>query len=73
MENGSIQQLDFQTAITRINTILDSEGPNLHPLGRTRLLSHGRQTDYSVLWFHGYSSCPQHVCSRSGSFVSKRV
>ena len=33
------QQLDFQTAVTRIKTIQDSEGPDLHPLGRTRLFA----------------------------------
>ncbi len=33
--------------------------PILHPLGRTRLLSHGKKTATAVLWFHGYSTCPQ--------------
>lgn len=59
MENGSIQQPDFQTAMSRIKAIQNSEGPNLHPLGRTRMLSHGKKTATAVLWFHGYSTCPQ--------------
>jgi pimeloyl-ACP methyl ester carboxylesterase len=59
MENYSGQQMDFQTAVTRIKTIQDSEGPGLHPLGRTRLLSHGRKTQTAILWFHGYSATPQ--------------
>jgi esterase/lipase len=51
--------LDFQVAINRIETLQSRERADLHPLGHTRLLSHGRKTATVVLWFHGYSSAPQ--------------
>jgi pimeloyl-ACP methyl ester carboxylesterase len=51
--------LDFQEAINRIKTLQSREGADLHPLGHTRLLSHGKKTAAVVLWFHGYSTTPQ--------------
>jgi len=51
--------LDFPEAINRIETLQSREGADLHPLGHTRLLSHGKKTATAVLWFHGYSTTPQ--------------
>lgn len=54
-----IRKPDFETAVARIKAIRDTEGPELHPLAKTRLFSHGKKTNTAVLWFHGYSTCPQ--------------
>jgi pimeloyl-ACP methyl ester carboxylesterase len=49
----------FQDTVKKVENIISSEGSDLHPLGHTRLLSHGKKTGAAVLWFHGYSSAPQ--------------
>ncbi len=57
--NSSKPISSFRETVTQIENIIKSEGPNLHPSGYTRLLSHGKKTSTAVLWFHGYSSAPQ--------------
>ena len=49
----------FEDTVSQIERIITSEGPNLHPSGHTRFLSHRKKTATAVLWFHGYSSAPQ--------------
>jgi esterase/lipase len=49
----------FEDTVSQVESIITSEGPNLHPSGHTRLLTHGKKTATAILWFHGYSSAPQ--------------
>ena len=59
IKNSTKLDSSFQETVSQIENIITSEGPNLHPSGYTRLLSHGKKTAAAVLWFHGYSSAPQ--------------
>jgi pimeloyl-ACP methyl ester carboxylesterase len=38
---------------------MDLDGPNVNPVCRTRLYTHGRRTDRSLLLLHGFTNCPQ--------------
>ena len=57
--NSSKPVSSFQDTVSQIESIITLEGPNLHPSGHTRLLSHGNKTAAAVLWFHGHPSAPQ--------------
>lgn len=35
------------------------DGPNVNPVCRTRLYTHGRRTERSVVLLHGFTNCPQ--------------
>ena len=35
------------------------DGPNVNPLCQTRLYTHGRRTERSLLLLHGFTNCPQ--------------
>jgi pimeloyl-ACP methyl ester carboxylesterase len=50
---------DYAQAITRFQQIQQSEGPELNPVCRSILLTHGQRTERAVVFFHGYTNCPQ--------------
>ncbi len=35
------------------------DGPNVNPLCRTRLYSHGRRSEHALVLLHGFTNCPQ--------------
>lgn len=39
--------------------IKDLDGPNVNPLCRSRLYTHGRRVDRSLVLLHGFTNCPQ--------------
>ena len=43
----------------RINKLLAAEKPVLNPLCRLQFMSHGEKVERAVLFFHGFSNCPQ--------------
>ncbi len=50
---------DYADALNRVRTIQQSEGPELNPVARTILLTHGHRTERSVVFFHGLTNSPQ--------------
>lgn len=42
-------------------TIKDLDGPNVNPLCHSRLYTHGRRTDRSLVLLHGFTNCPQQM------------
>jgi carboxylesterase len=40
-------------------TFQDLDGPNVNPLCRTRVYSHGRKVERSLVLLHGFTNCPQ--------------
>lgn len=44
----------------RIASLLtDLDGPNVNPVCRTRLYTHGRRTERALVLLHGFTNCPQ--------------
>jgi pimeloyl-ACP methyl ester carboxylesterase len=50
---------DYAEAISRFQKIQENEGPELNPVCRSILLSHGQRTERAVVFFHGYTNCPE--------------
>ncbi len=50
---------DYAMAIGRFQQIQQIEGPELNPVCRSILLTHGQRTERAVVFFHGYTNCPQ--------------
>jgi pimeloyl-ACP methyl ester carboxylesterase len=50
---------DYAEAVSRFQRIQKMEGPELNPVCRSILLTHGARTERAVVFFHGYTNCPQ--------------
>ncbi len=40
-------------------TLRDLDGPNVNPLCHTRVYTHGRRVERSLVLLHGFTNCPQ--------------
>lgn len=49
----------YEDAITRLSRLEALDGPEVHPLCRTALLTHGEKRPYVAVLLHGYTNCPQ--------------
>ncbi|MBV9672407.1 MAG: alpha/beta fold hydrolase [Verrucomicrobia bacterium] len=50
---------DYAGAISRLQKIQASEGPELNPVCHSILLTHGMRTEKAIIFFHGYTNCPE--------------
>ena len=50
---------DYAAALIRFQQIQEKEGPEVDPVCRSILLTHGNRSERSVVLFHGYTNCPQ--------------
>src|SRR5258708_38217116 len=50
---------DYAAAVTRFQRVQKMEGPVLNPVCGSILLTHGLRTEKAVVFFHGYTNCPQ--------------
>jgi poly(3-hydroxybutyrate) depolymerase len=50
---------DYAEAVIRFKRIQNKEGPELNPVRRSILLTQGIRTERAVVFFHGYTNCPQ--------------
>jgi pimeloyl-ACP methyl ester carboxylesterase len=48
--------------------LIDLDGPNVNPLCRTRLYTHGHRTERALLLLHGFTNCPQQFDSLGKRF-----
>jgi pimeloyl-ACP methyl ester carboxylesterase len=46
-------------ALDRFHRLQETEGPEVSPVCRSILLTHGQRTDKAVVFFHGYTNCPE--------------
>jgi carboxylesterase len=57
---------------TRIaQTIKDLDGPNVNPLCQSRLYTHGRRTERSLVLLHGFTNCPQQMDALGRHFFER--
>lgn len=52
-------------------TIRDLDGPNVNPLCHTRLYTHGRRTERSLVLLHGFTNCPQQMDALGRQFFER--
>ena len=50
---------DYAEAVSRFEGLQKTEGPELNPVCRSILLTHGFRTERAVVFFHGYTNCPE--------------
>ena len=51
--------LDYAAAFDRFQRLQRTEGPEVNPVCRSILLTHGQRTERAVIFFHGYTNCPE--------------
>ena len=51
----------YAEGIRIAQTIKDLDGPNVNPLCQSRLYTHGRRTERSLVLLHGFTNCPQQM------------
>lgn len=49
---------NYDESLQRIQAMQNAE-TNLNPLCKTKLMTHGKETDRVIVFAHGYSTCPQ--------------
>ena len=50
---------DYAVAFHRFQRLQETEGPEVSPVCRSILLTHGQRTERAVVFFHGYTNCPE--------------
>jgi alpha-beta hydrolase superfamily lysophospholipase len=50
---------DYREALNRFQKMQGTEGPELNPVCLSILLTHGKRTKRSVVFFHGLTNCPE--------------
>ena len=50
---------DYAAAFDRFQRLQETEGPEVSPVCRSILLTHGQRTERAVVFFHGYTNCPE--------------
>lgn len=50
---------DYADALERIAVLQQLDTPEVNPLCRLHLLSHGRRTERAIIFWHGYTSSPR--------------
>ncbi len=59
----------YEEAVQRIQAMQAGEG-NLNPLCQTQFLTHGKQTDRTIVFVHGYTTCPQQFAELGKRFYA---
>lgn len=54
-----MQTLHYDEGVRIAQTLKDLDGPNVNPLCHTRLYTHGRRVERSLVLLHGFTNCPQ--------------
>jgi pimeloyl-ACP methyl ester carboxylesterase len=49
----------------------DLDGPNVNPLCRTRVYSHGKRVERSLVLLHGFTNCPQQMDALGRQFFDR--
>jgi len=52
---------EYSESVQIARGLQDLDGPNVNPLCRTRLFTHGRRVQRSLVLLHGFTNCPQQM------------
>ena len=50
---------DYPAAIKRIEALQARDHNDINPVCRFTFMTHGQKTDRAIIFWHGYTSCPQ--------------
>lgn len=67
MKSGDLYFEGIRTA----GAIKDLDGPNVNPLCRSRLYTHGRRVERSLILLHGFTNCPQQFDALGRQFYER--
>jgi pimeloyl-ACP methyl ester carboxylesterase len=62
---------DYSEALHIAAGLKDLDGPNVNPLCHTRLYTHGRRVDRSLVLLHGFTNCPQQFDALGRQFFDR--
>jgi carboxylesterase len=62
---------DYSEALHIAQGLKDLDGPNVNPLCHTRLYTHGKRTDRSLVLLHGFTNCPQQFDALGKQFFER--
>ncbi len=62
---------DYADAMQISAGIQDLDGPNVNPLCRTRVYTHGRRVARSLVLLHGFTNCPQQMDALGKEFFER--
>ena len=63
--------MHYDEAIRIANEIEDLDGPNVNPLCRTRVYTHGGPAERSLVLLHGFTNCPQQFDALGKTFFER--
>ena len=63
--------MHYDEAIRIANEIEDLDGPNVNPLCRTRVYTHGWPAERSLVLLHGFTNCPQQFDALGKTFFER--
>jgi pimeloyl-ACP methyl ester carboxylesterase len=49
----------YEEALQRVETLRGQELPNMNPVCKLQLMTHGKKVERAIILVHGYSNCPQ--------------
>ena len=61
----------YEEAVRIAATLKDLDGPNVNPLCRTRLHTHGRRVERALVLLHGFTNCPQQMDALGHQFYER--
>ena len=59
LATGGQAASSYEEAMARAADLTATDGPEINPVCRSRVLSPGQRTERSVVLLHGYTNCPQ--------------
>jgi carboxylesterase len=62
---------DYAAALVRLARLQALDGGDVHPLCRTFALTHGQRTQRALVFFHGYTNCPQQFRKLAAAFFAR--
>ncbi len=54
-----MQALNYEDAIDMVGVVERKDDASINPVCKTKLLTHGQQTERVVVLFHGFTNCPK--------------
>lgn len=61
----------YDGALAIAKGLQDLDGPNVNPLCRTRLYTHGERTERALVLLHGFTNCPQQFDTLGTAFFER--
>lgn len=62
---------DYDSATQRLETLKAQDGPDIIQPCRLQFLSHGHKTDQAIIFFHGYTACPDQFLTLGNLFFER--